>query len=142
MRYSVACWLFLTISPKKAGYKMGDIVFHYSYVMIIILLAIGLYGMLAKRNLVKKIIGLNIFQTALFLFFIEGALKDGGTVPVIDPALGTEAASYFNPLPHVMILTAIVVSVATTGVALALLLRIYRKYSSLEEDIILERMGK
>lgn len=121
---------------------MEDLTFHYSYIMIIILLVIGLWGMLGKRNLIKKIIGLNIFQTSIFLFFIKGAVKDGATVPVIDPELGLEAASYFNPLPHVMILTAIVVSVATTGVALALLLAIYRNYSSLEEDDILERMGK
>lgn len=122
--------------------NMGELSIHYSYIMIVILLVIGLYGMLGKRNLVKKVIGLNIFQTAIFLFFIKGAVKDGATVPVIDPQTGIEAASYFNPLPHVMILTAIVVSVAITGVAMALLLNIYRSYDSLEEDIIMQRMGK
>ncbi|MBN1369641.1 MAG: cation:proton antiporter subunit C [Dehalococcoidaceae bacterium] len=121
---------------------MAELSFHYSYIMIVVLLVIGLYGMLGKRNLVKKVIGLNIFQTAIFLFFIKGALKDGATVPVIDPETGIEAAAYFNPLPHVMILTAIVVSVAITGVAMALLLNIYRSYDSLEEDVIMQRMGK
>jgi len=122
--------------------SVAELSIHYSYIMIVILLVIGLYGMLGKRNLVKKVIGLNIFQTAIFLFFIKGALKDGATVPVIDPETGFEAAAYFNPLPHVMILTAIVVSVAITGVAMALLLNIYRSYDSLEEDIIMQRMGK
>jgi multicomponent Na+:H+ antiporter subunit C len=108
----------------------------------VLLLVIGLYGILAKRNLMKKIIGLNIFQTAVFLFFIKGALKEGATVPVIDPETGLEAALYYNPLPHVLILTAIVVSVAITGVAMALLLTVFKGYGSLEEDEIMERMGK
>jgi len=132
----------LTGLPRKDGANMGEMTFHYSYIMIVILLAVGLYGMLGKRNLMKKVIGLNIFQAAIFLFFIEGAQKNEGTVPVIDLETGIEAASYFNPLPHVMILTAIVVSVAITGVAMALLLNIYRDYGSLEEDMILQRMGK
>ena len=112
----------------------------YNYLMTSILLAIGLYGMVGKRNLLKKIIGMNIFQTAIFLFFIQGATKPGATVPVWDARISTEAAAYINPLPHVLILTAIVVSVATTGVALALLVTIYRRYRSLEEGTILERM--
>jgi multicomponent Na+:H+ antiporter subunit C len=118
---------------------IGD---RYAYFMTAGLLVIGLYGMLGKRNLVKKLIGMNIFQTAIFLFFIEGATKLGGTVPVIDPQLGSVAARYMNPLPHVLILTAIVVSVATTGVALAILLTVYRRYHSLDEEVILERMGR
>jgi len=113
---------------------------NYSYLMTAILLTIGLYGMVGKRNLLKKVIGLNIFQTAIFLFFIQGATKPGATVPVWDARISMEAAGYINPLPHVLILTAIVVSVATTGVALALLITIYRRYRSLEEGTILERM--
>lgn len=104
------------------------------------LLVIGLYGMLSKRNLLKKLIGMNIFQTAIFQFYIGGATKIGATVPIIDPRLGSVAGHYINPLPHVLILTAIVVSVATTGVALAMLLTIYHRYHSLDEKIILERM--
>ena len=114
----------------------------YTYFMTAALLVIGLYGMLGKRNLVKKLIGMNIFQTAIFLFFIEGATKIGATVPVIDPLLGTAASQYVNPLPHVLILTDIVVSVATTGVALALLVTLYRRYHSLDEGIILERVSR
>lgn len=115
---------------------LGD----YNYLMTSMLLAIGLYGMVGKRNLVKKIIGMNIFQTAIFLFFIQGGTKPGATVPVWDARLSADAAGYINPLPHVLILTAIVVSVATTGVALALMITIYRRYRSLEEGTILERM--
>ncbi|MDP3063763.1 MAG: cation:proton antiporter subunit C [Chloroflexota bacterium] len=110
----------------------------YTYFMTVALLGIGLYGALVKRNLLKKVIGLGIFQTAIFLFFIEGAAKWSATVPVIDPQIGAAAAQYVNPLPHVLILTAIVVSTATTGVALALLLTIYRRYHTLDEKRILE----
>ncbi|MGH7827614.1 MAG: cation:proton antiporter subunit C [Candidatus Binatia bacterium] len=119
---------------------MNSFITNYNYFMIAILLAIGLYGMVGKRNLFKKIIGMNVFQTAIFLFFIQGATKPGATVPVWDARISAEAAGYVNPLPHVLILTAIVVSVATTGVALALLITIYRRYRSLEEGTILERM--
>jgi multicomponent Na+:H+ antiporter subunit C len=119
---------------------MSFFIADYNYLMTSILLAIGLYGMVAKRNLLKKIIGMNIFQTAIFLFFIQGATKPGATVPVWDALISTEVGAYINPLPHVLILTAIVVSVATTGVALALLIAIYRRYRSLEEGTILERM--
>jgi multicomponent Na+:H+ antiporter subunit C len=97
--------------------------------------------MIAKRNLIKKLIGLNIFQTAIFLFYIHGAVQPGGTVPVWDPRV-TAAAQYINPLPHVLILTAIVVSVATTGVALALTVAIYRRYRTLDETALLERMKR
>lgn len=112
----------------------------YAYWMTSVLLVIGLWGMVAKRNLVKKLIGMNIFQTAISLFFIQGASKPAATVPVLDPRWGTDAASYINPLPHVLILTAIVVGVATTGVALAFLIAIYHRYKSLDELTILERM--
>ncbi len=112
----------------------------YVYLMVIVLLAIGLWGMLGKRNLLKKLIGMNIFQTAIFLFFIEGATKLGGSVPVISPELGTEAAHYVNPLPHVLILTGIVVSISLTGVALAFLIVIYRKYKTLDDRAIMLKM--
>ena len=112
----------------------------YVYFMVVILLAIGLYGMLGKRNLLKKLIGMNIFQTAIFLFFIEGATKLGGSVPVIDEMLGTEPAKYINPLPHVLMLTAIVVAVATLGVALGIAIKVYHQYDSLDEDEIYARI--
>lgn len=112
----------------------------YPYYMTAALMAVGLYGMIAKRNLVKKLIAMSIFQTAILLFYIQGATKWGATVPVIDPEIGHEAGLYINPLPHVVVLTAIVVGVATTGVALALLLTIYRSSRTLEEGEVLERM--
>lgn len=111
----------------------------YHYLLTVVLLAVGLWGMIGKRNLVKKVIALNIFQTAVLLFFIEGAAKDGGSVPVIDEGIGTDPSLYLNPLPHVLMLTAIVVGVALTGVALSLLLVIHRSYGSLEEDEVLGR---
>jgi multicomponent Na+:H+ antiporter subunit C len=114
----------------------------YVYFMTVFLLIIGLYGALAKRNLVKKLIGMSILQTAIFLFYIEGAAKLGATVPVIDPSLGTNPALYINPLPHVFILTGIVVAISTTGVGLAFMIAIYRTYHSLDEKVILKEMDK
>lgn len=105
---------------------------------------IGFYAMIAKRNLVKKLVGMNIFQTAIILFFVSTASKkDGATIPIIQHGHGEaehaiNAAQYINPLPHVLMLTAIVVMVSTFGVALALIIMLYRKYKTLEEDEILE----
>lgn len=113
----------------------------YAYAIIVLLLVVGLYGTIAKRNLVRKLIGLNIFQTAIYLFFIHGAAKRDATIPVLDPAIGPDPALYVNPLPHVIVLTAIVVGVALTGVALALILAIHREHGTLDEEAIRERMG-
>jgi len=119
----------------------------YNYWIYIILMMIGFYAMIGKKNLVKKIIGMNIFQTSIILFYVSTAYKKGGaTLPIIEHAHGhgkhvsnaIEAASYINPLPHVLMLTAIVVMVATLGVALAIVLKIYRRYNTLEEDEILK----
>jgi multicomponent Na+:H+ antiporter subunit C len=114
----------------------------YVYLLVAVLLAVGLYGMLTRRNLVKKVIGMMIFQTAIYLFFIEGSVKEGATAPVIDPAVGTDAAQYVNPLPHLLILTAIVVGVGVVGVAFALLLQIHRAHGSLDEDTVLARLAE
>lgn len=104
----------------------------YLYVLVLALLAIGLYGVLARDNLVKKVIGLTIFSTAIYLFFIEGSVQVDATVPILD-GRGTDPALYVDPLPHLLILTAIVVGVGVTGVALALVIRLYRTYGSLSE---------
>ncbi len=112
----------------------------YVYLLIVILLVLGIYGMLGKHNLMKKLIGMNIFQTAIFLFFIEGATKSGGTVPVIDPERGMEAFKYINPLPHVLILTGIVVGISLTGAALAFMIVIYRTYKTLDDKAIMSAM--
>lgn len=114
----------------------------YPYVLMALLLAIGLYGMTMKRNLLKKVIGMTVFQTSIYLFFIQGATKLGATVPVRAPEYGAQAAAYINPLPQVIVLTAIVVGVATTGVALALLLVTHRRFGTLDEDAILEKMNE
>lgn len=112
----------------------------YLYFLILILLAIGLYGVLARDNLVKKIIGLTIFSTAIYLFFIEGSVQYGGTAPIIDER-GSDPALYVDPLPHLLILTAIVVGVGVVGVALALLVRLYRTHGTLDEDVIAARLA-
>jgi multicomponent Na+:H+ antiporter subunit C len=113
---------------------------HWAYACTVVLLMIGLYGMLLKRNFIKKLIGMNIFQGAIILFYIVHAYKNGANVPVYDAALGDVPEHYMNPIPHGLMLTAIVVSVATTGVALALLITIYRRYGTLEELELLEKL--
>ena len=110
---------------------------HWAYALTVVLILIGLSGMLLKRNLLKKLIGMNIFQGAIILFFIVHAYKDGASVPVWSEALGDHADAYVNPVPHGLMLTAIVVSVATTGVALALLSLIHKRFGTLEEDELL-----
>lgn len=113
----------------------------YVYIFVLALLCIGLYGMLAKGDLIKKVIGLTILQTAIFLFFIQGSLQEGGTVPIIDPELGSDPARYVDPLPHLLILTAIVVGVGVLGVALSLIVRMYRSHGSLDEAVIMARLA-
>ena len=114
-----------------------------NYWVVVILMMIGLYAIIAKRNLAKRVIGLNILQTAVILFFISIGAKQDATIPIIEHAqevskLAIEAKSYINPLPHVLMLTAIVVAVATFGVSLALIIKIYAQYGTLEEDEIIE----
>jgi len=128
---------------------MDMILAKYNYWIYILLMMIGLYAMISKRNLVKKIIGMNIFQTAIILFYVSIGAKRNATIPILEHGHGhgddaartaLDVAAYVNPLPHVLMLTAIVVSVATLGVALAIVLRIYRQYGTLEEDEILEQI--
>jgi len=123
------------------------IISKYNYWIYIILMMMGFYGMIAKKNLIKKVIGMNIFQTAIILYFISTAAKKGATIPIVGHGHGEavhaiHAIEYVNPLPHVLMLTAIVVMVSTLGVALAILIMIYRRYNSLDEDEILELKGK
>ncbi len=104
----------------------------YSYWVVIVLMMTGFYIVVARDNLIKKVIGLSIFQTSVFLLFISVGKVEGGTAPII--AEGVEV--YSNPLPGVLILTAIVVGVATTAVALALVVRINEEYGTIEETEI------
>ncbi|MHB9285725.1 cation:proton antiporter subunit C [Halobacteriales archaeon Cl-PHB] len=101
----------------------------YNYVVALLLLGIGIYVMVESRNLVKKVIGMNVFQTAIFLVFITAAYRRGGEPPILHEGGGP----YVSPLPHVLILTAIVVGVSLTAVALALVVRIYAEYGTLDE---------
>jgi len=115
----------------------------YNYWVSIIFILIGFYAMIAKDNLIKKIIGLNIFQIAIFLFYISLAdVGPRGTIPIIGKEMITKEHVYMNPLPHVLILTAIVVGVATTAVALSLITRLYKEYGTIEESEIIEKEGE
>ena len=110
---------------------------NYPYWVAIGLLMLGLYTMIAHRNLFKKFVGMTIFQTAIILFFLLTSVKRDATLPIVE---GLAPARHFmNPLPHALMLTAIVVMVATAGVALAILIRLYAAYGSLEEDALAER---
>jgi multicomponent Na+:H+ antiporter subunit C len=120
---------------------LSIIISKYNYWVAIILMMIGLYAMIIKNNLVKKIIGMNILQTAIILFYISISAKENATIPIIRHGHNgnphaVHAVDYINPLPHVLMLTAIVVSVATLGVALALAIKVYHQYNTLEEDEI------
>ena len=114
----------------------------YNYWIYIILMMIGFYGVIAKKNLIKQAIALGLFQTGIFLFYISMAVVDGGTAPiwttVADAGGGVTKAlgPYDNPLPHVLILTAIVVSVSVLAVALAIIINIKWSYGTIEYDEI------
>lgn len=112
---------------------------HLNYWLFIVLMMIGFYIVVARGNYIKKIVGLNVFQASVFMFYISIGKVEGGTAPIfpidmkIDPGV-----IYSNPLPHVLILTAIVVGVATTSLGLALIVRIREEYGTIEEEDILQ----
>ena len=108
---------------------------HYNYVITMFLMMAGLYIVVVRGNMVKKLVGLSIFQTSVYLLYIEPAKILGGTAPIVDPAFTV----YSNPLPHVLILTAIVVGVATLALGLALTVRINEAYGTVEEDEIFKQ---
>ncbi len=114
---------------------------YYAYLFLVALFCIGLYGMMVKRNLMKKVMGMSMVQSAVILFWIVSAFKEGATVTIADPFLDVNNPDlYLNPLPHTLMLTAIVVAVVTLGVSFALLIVIYRRYQTLEEPLLLEKM--
>ncbi len=133
---------------------------HFNFWISVILMMIGLYAMITKNNLIKKLIGMSIFQTAIILFYVSAGVKEGATIPIVEhraPATeevgqasghsDTEGEAhvinpdhYSNPLPHVLMLTAIVVGVATLGVALAVTQVIYKNFGTLEEDELLAKI--
>jgi multicomponent Na+:H+ antiporter subunit C len=111
---------------------LQDLLGLVNYWVVIVLMMAGFYVVIAQDNLIKKVVGLNIFQVSVFVFYISMGKIEGGSAPILDDAVKI----YSNPLPHVLILTAIVVGVATTALALALVVRIKRAYGTIEEDEI------
>jgi len=105
---------------------------HFNYWVVVVLMMIGFYALIARGNLIKKIVGLNIFQASVFLLFITLGKVTGGSAPIIAEGITVHS----NPLPHVLILTAIVVGVATTSLGLALVVRINESYGTIEENEI------
>jgi multicomponent Na+:H+ antiporter subunit C len=113
---------------------LAFVIEHTNYWAAVILLMIGLYIVITRGNLIKKVIGLNVFQSGVLLLYISMGYVIGATAPIAEPGV----ANYSNPLPHVLILTAIVVAVATSALALALIVRIKEDYGTIEEDDIIE----
>lgn len=117
---------------------LQNIATHYNYFITILLMVGGLFVVIARGNLIKKLIGLSLFQTSVYLLYLTPGKIIGGTAPIYDPAYQT----YSNPLPHVLILTAIVVGVATLALGLALVVRINEAYGTIEEDDIFSKDGE
>ncbi|MBS1264050.1 MAG: NAD(P)H-quinone oxidoreductase subunit 4L, chloroplastic [Methanonatronarchaeales archaeon] len=115
---------------------MDLLVSRFHYLVAFFLMGVGTFVMIGDRNLVKKVIGLNVFQTGIFLFFIVSGYVEGASPPLL-----TAPSPYVSPVPHVLILTAIVVGVSLTAVSLGLIVRIYRVYGTLDEALIREVRG-
>ncbi len=111
-----------------------------TYAFAAALFTIGLGGMALLPNLLRKLLAMNVMQVAVIVFFVSLAYKDGATVPIFDGAGSPAAADFMNPLPHTLMLTAIVVSVSTTGLALGLLVRIRRRFRTLDEHRLLQKL--
>ena len=110
----------------------------FNYWIVVVLMMTGFYIVIASGDLIKKLVGLNIFQVSVFVFYISMSKVEGGTAPILDDGIEV----YSNPLPHVLILTAIVVGVATTALALAMVVRIRDAYGTIEEDEIEQMEGE
>lgn len=111
------------------------------YSLVMILFFLGVYGIVLSKNYMKKLMAMNVMQVAVIFFYLCFAQKDGGMIPILNGAT-TDPNAYINPLPHGLMLTAIVVSLGTTGVAIALLMRIKEIYGSVEEVEVLRRASK
>lgn len=114
---------------------VGEFLSHYNQYITVFLMVVGLYVVIARGNMVKKLVGLSMFQTSVYLLYISAGKIEGGTAPILDPNFTV----YAHPLPHVLILTAIVVGVATLALGLALVVRINEAYGTIEEDEIFGR---
>ena len=117
---------------------LEQVLSHYNYFVTIFLMMAGLYVVIARGNMVKKLVGLSLFQSSVYLLYIAPGKIFGGTAPIVD----AKYTVYSNPLPHVLILTAIVVGVATLALGLALVVRIHEAYGTIEEDEIFARDGE
>ncbi|MBQ9283742.1 MAG: cation:proton antiporter subunit C [Acidaminococcaceae bacterium] len=111
------------------------------YTLVMILFFLGVYGMVLSKNYMKKLMAMNVMQVAVIFFYLCFAQKEGGMIPILVPG-NVDPSAYINPLPHALMLTAIVVSMGTTGVAIALLMRIKENYGSVEEPEVLRRASK
>ena len=138
-----------------------SLIANFNYWVYVILMMIGLFAMIAKNNMMKKLVGMTIFQTAVILFYVSIGVKHGASIPILshdevhgqshaqeppggEPAAGElpkiDAARFANPIPHVLMLTAIVVGVSTLGLALALAQRVHQHYGTVEEDEIMKKI--
>jgi multicomponent Na+:H+ antiporter subunit C len=117
---------------------VGEFLSHYNQYITVFLMVSGLYIVIARGNMVKKLVGLSLFQTSVYLLYISAGKIEGGTAPIIDPRFTV----YSPPLPHVLILTAIVVGGATLALGLALVVRINEAFGTIEEDEIFKRGGE
>ena len=117
---------------------MQEIAGIFNYIVVVVLMMIGFYITIANHNLVKKLIGLNVFQVSVFILFISMGFVHDATAPIVSDS----AAAYSSPLPHVLILTAIVVGISTTALGLALVIRIYKSFGSIEENEVIDKMDQ
>ena len=111
-----------------------------TYAFAAALFTLGLGGMALRPNLLRKLLAMNVMQVAVIVFFVSLAFKEGATVPILAGSAPPQARDFMNPLPHTLMLTAIVVSVSTTGLALGLLVRIRRRFQTLDEHRLLEKL--
>ena len=135
-----------TITSVMNNPSMLDIINNFLatkgiYSLVLILMFLGMFGMIISNNYMKKMMAMNVMLVAVILFFLCFAQKTGGMIPILN-GVTTDPSLYINPLPHALMLTAIVVSLGTTGVAIALLMRIKETYGSVEEDEILRRADR
>lgn len=118
---------------------MSEVAGHFNYWAVILLMMVGFYTLIARSNLIKKLIGLNIFQTSVIMMYVSFGKVTGGTAPILvsgDHGEAAEHVLYSNPIPHVLMLTAIVVGVATLALGLSLVVRINEAYGTVDEDEI------
>lgn len=117
---------------------IGELIAHYNYFVTIFLMVAGLYIVVARSNLIKTLLGLSVFQTSVYLLYLSPGKVFHGTPPIISP----DYHVYTNPLPHVLILTAIVVGIATLALGLALVVRINEAYGTIEEDELMDVVNR